>query len=247
MEKAKYIINYNNGDQIKLQKGNTKLGKKVFTFNTLPGEHPLTLKDGTVLTNVLGTCNGCCEGCETGGCYAIRDAKLHSNSVIPSQGKNTVIMRHSYDDGFAQIKEQLIANKAETLRFHSSGEIIDYDYLLKMVELAKEMPHVKFYFYTKRFPEMSRYIKENGTLPENLVCNLSVWRDNLKDYPELSGLNQFIWDDGSDTSLAKMHHCPAVSAPTTAGGKGHETGITCSQCGRCYSKNDGHKMCVYNH
>ena len=45
MEKAKYTINYNNGDQIKLQKGNTKLGKKVFTFNTLPGEHPLTLKE----------------------------------------------------------------------------------------------------------------------------------------------------------------------------------------------------------
>lgn len=243
----KYVIEYQPNAKISMSKGNTKLGKDVYTFNTLPGEHALTLKDGTVLTNVLGTCAGCCEGCENGGCYAVRDAKLHSNSIIPAQGKNTVIMRNSYDDGFAQIKAMLIAKKVKIMRWHSSGEIIDYDYLLRMVQLAKELPNVKFYFYTKRFDEVSRYIDEYGTFPENLICNLSAWRDNLKPYTNLSGLNQFIWDDGSDPALAKLPHCPAVSAPTKQGGKGHETGKTCSECGICYSKNNGHKICVYNH
>lgn len=243
----KYVIEYQPNAKISMSKGNAKLGKDVYTFNTLPGEHALTLKDGTVLTNVLGTCAGCCDGCENGGCYAVRDAKLHSNSIIPAQGKNTVIMRNSYDDGFAQIKAMLIAKKVKIMRWHSSGEIIDYDYLLRMVQLAKELPNVKFYFYTKRFDEVSRYIDEYGTFPENLICNLSAWRDNLKPYTNLSGLNQFIWDDGSDPALAKLPHCPAVSAPTKQGGKGHETGKTCSECGICYSKNNGHKICVYNH
>lgn len=243
----KYVIEYQPNAKISMSKGNIKLGKNIYTFNTLPGEHPLTLKDGTILTNVLGTCQGCCEGCETGGCYAIRDAKLYSNSVIPAQGKNTVIMRNSYDDGFAQIKEHLIATKAKVMRWHSSGEIIDYNYLLRMVKLAKELPDVKFYFYTKRFNEISRYVEEYGQFPENLICNLSAWRDNLKPYTNLQHLNQFIWDDGSDPSLAGLPHCPAVSKPTTPGGKGRETGKTCSECGICYSKNNGHKICVYNH
>ena len=61
----KYVIEYQPNAKISMSKGNTKLGKDVYTFNTLPGEHALTLKDGTVLTNVLGTCAGCCEGPDT--------------------------------------------------------------------------------------------------------------------------------------------------------------------------------------
>ena len=239
MAKVLYNINYDESMVVSLVKGNSKLGKKVFAFNLMPGNRPISTKDKGELTNVWGTCGGVCEGCE-GCCYAVRDTRQHHNSVIPSVGKNTVIMRHDMDKGFKQIKEALIKNKAKVLRLHSSGEIMNYDYLLHMVKLAVEMPDVLFYFYTKRFTFMEQYLKECGALPENLVCNISEWKGNTEGY-QLDGLNKFVYDDGTDPALKKLVHCPAVDK------NGKKTGVTCSQCQRCFSGNKGIVTAVYDH
>jgi hypothetical protein len=234
-----YNINYNEEMVVSLVKGNSKLGKKVFAFNLMPGDKPISTKDKGQLTNVWGTCSGCCDGCQN-YCYAVRDTRRHHNAVIPSVGKNTVIMRHDMDKGFKQIKEALIKNKAKVLRLHSSGEIMNYDYLLHMVKLAVEMPDVLFYFYTKRFAFMEQYLKECGALPENLVCNISEWKGNTEGY-QLDGLNKFVYDDGTDPKVAKLVHCPAVDK------RGKKTGVTCSQCQRCFSGNKGIITAVYDH
>jgi len=239
MESVVYNINYEEGMRISLVKGNTKLGKGVYSFNTLPGDQPLTTKTRGQLTNLFGTCSGCCDGCES-VCYAVRDAKLHHNSVIPSAGKNTVILRFSEDIMFSQLKEELIAQKAKVLRWHSSGEVPTYSYLLHMVKLAVEMPEMKFYFYTKRFDFIEKYLKECGAFPDNLICNISEWKDNTKGY-DLRGVNKFIYDDGTDESLKKVVHCPAVNK------EGKATGVNCDQCKRCFTKNDGRITAVYSH
>ena len=239
MEKVLYEINYDPAMTISLVKGNSKLGKGVFAFNLMPGNKPLCTKTKGQLTNVWGTCNGCCDGCED-GCYAVRDARMHHNSVIPSVGKNTVIMRHDMDTGFKQIKEKLIENKVKVMRFHSSGEIINYNYLLHMVKLAVEFPEIQFYFYTKRFAFIETYLKECGELPDNLTCNISEWHGNTKGY-QLDGLNKFVYDDGVDPAIDKLVHCPAVDK------NGHKTGVTCETCRRCFSGNKGIITAVYDH
>lgn len=239
MENILYNINYDESMVISLAKGNSKLGKKVFAFNLMPGNKPISTKNKGELTNVWGTCGGCCDGCE-GSCYAVRDARLHHNKVIPSVGKNTVIMRHDMDKGFKQIKEALIKNKAKVLRWQSSGEILNYNYLLHMIKLAVEMPDVQFYFYTKRFAFIEKYAKDHGAFPKNLVCNISEWKGNTNAY-QLDGLNKFVYDDGTDTALEKLVHCPAVDK------KGHKTGVTCAECKRCFSGNKGIITAVYDH
>lgn len=234
-----YQMNYEPEMTISLAKGNSKLGKGVFAFNLLPGDRPISTKDKGQLTNVSGTCGGCCDGC-LDKCYAIKDARRFHNTVIPSLAKNTLMVRNNIDRTFKQLKDELIKKKTKVLRWHSSGEIPDYNYLLHMVRLAIEMPEVRFYFYTKRFEFMERYLKECGDLPENLVCNISEWKGNTKGF-ELSNLNHFIYDDGTDSSLKNVPHCPAVDK------KGHKTGVTCDQCGLCYRGNDGHIVAVYSH
>jgi hypothetical protein len=234
-----YEINYDSTMKISLVKGNSKLGKGVYAFNLLPGDAPLSTKDKGQLTNVRGTCGGCCDGCEN-ACYAVNDARRYHNTCIPSLGKNTVIMRHSLDDGFSQIKDELISKKVQVLRWHSSGEIFSYDYLLHMVRLANELPHVKFYFYTKRFAFVERYLGEYGQFPVNLVCNISEWKGNTVGF-KLDGLNVFTYDDGTDESLKSVPHCPAVDK------HGHKTGINCDQCGRCFAGNRGRVTAVYAH
>lgn len=239
MKNVVYNINYEEGMRISLVKGNTKLGRGVYSFNTLPGDKPLTTKTRGQLTNLFGTCGGCCDGCER-VCYSIRDARLHHNSVIPSAGKNTVILRHDENIMFDQLKEELVKRKASVLRYHSSGEIPTYNYLLHMVKLAVELPDIKFYFYTKRFGFIEKYLKECGAFPENLICNISEWKDNTKGF-DLRGMNKFIYDDGTDESLKRVPHCPAVNK------EGKSTGINCDQCKRCFTKNDGRITAVYSH
>lgn len=234
-----YEINYNPNMKISLVKGNSKLGKGVYAFNLLPGDEPISTKDKGQLTNVRGTCGGCCNECK-GECYAISDTRRYHNTCIPSLAKNTVIMRHDIDCGFNQIKDELINKKAKVLRWHSSGEIMSYEYLLHMIKLAIAMPNVKFYFYTKRFKFIQRYLNSGFTFPENLICNISEWHGNTKEY-NFDNLNKFVYDDGADVRLKEIVHCPAVDK------NGKKTPITCDQCKRCFSKNDGHITAVYAH
>ena len=145
-----YPISYNKDMEISLVQGNKKIGHGVFALNLLPGDQPISTKTRGQLTDIKGTCGGCCEGC-VNDCYAMRDAKRYHNACIPSLGKNTLIMRHNIDGMFAQLEEKLTKKNAKVLRYHSSGEIENFNYLLHMVKLAVRMPNVKFYCYTKRF------------------------------------------------------------------------------------------------
>ena len=234
-----YQINYEPAMRISLAKGNSKLGKGVYAFNLMPGSKPISTKDKGQLTNVVGTCGGCCDGCEK-YCYAVKDTRRYHNTVIPSVGKNTVIMRHDMDRGFKQIKEELIKNNVKVLRWQSSGEIMNYNYLLHMVKLAVELPNVQFYFYTKRFGFMEQYLNDYGELPKNLVCNISEWKGNTNGY-QLVGLNKFVYDDHTDPTMEKLVHCPAVDK------NGRKTGVTCGECKRCFSGNKGIVTAVYDH
>ena len=238
MAKVLYDLRYTKGMRIKLSKGNRKIGK-IYNFNLLPGDDPISTKDKVALTNVRGTCGGCSSGCE-GCCYAIRSAQCHHNVNIPAWGNNTLIVRNDLNGAFAQIKEDLVKHKVSLLRYHSSGEIETYEYLQKMAKLATELPNVKFYFYTKRFAFVERYLKENGAFPENLVPNISEWHGNTAGY-DLHGLNKFVYDDHTDPEVAKLPHCPAIAKD------GSETGVTCDKCGICWRKTNGHTVAVYDH
>lgn len=247
MQNPKYQINVTKDSKISISVGNIKIGHKIHTLNLLPGDEPLSNGTCGLLTDIKGTCAGVCEGCQH-ACYATRDAKRYHNTVIPSNAKNTLICRKYPDQYFQQVKDYVTNSRRDvkTFRWHSSGEIENYDYLLRMVKLAKETPNVQYYFYTKRFNLIEKYIKEYKEFPKNLVCNISVWHNNHLGY-HLEGLNQFIYDDGDEPEVAKLKHCPAVSKPAHPGGKGKETGVTCDKCGLCSRKNDGHKIAVYNH
>lgn len=234
-----YEMNYNSTMKISLVRGNSKLGKGIYTFNLLPGDEPISTKDKGQLTNVRGTCGGCCNECEK-LCYAVSDARRFHNTCIPSLAKNTLIMRHDIDDMFSQLKDACIKQNVKVLRYHSSGEIESYDYLLHMVNLAKELTNIQFYFYTKRFKFVEKYLKEYNEFPKNLICNISEWKGNTKEF-NFTGLNIFTYDDGTDEKLKSVSHCPAVNK------NGHATGISCDKCKRCFSKNCGRITAVYTH
>ena len=232
----KYESYLTNETHLHIQNGNLKLGKGIYSINLLAGDMPLEKKDGIQLTNVSGTCGGCCKDCKS-DCYAIR-TQIFRNKNIPSWADNTLLARFDVDRFFYELQTFIDNNIVSAIRYHSFGEIPTYEYLLHMVEIAKRNDDVRFYTYTKRFEWVERYIKENGNFPSNLVINVSIWNKN---YNNPYNLPEFIYDDGTDPDVANMPHCPAIDK------NGNETGFTCAKCKRCLKAKNGDKIAVYPH
>lgn len=230
---AKYDLYLDGTNRISIAKGNQKVGG-IFNISLLPSDEPIAKKDGTVLTNIKGTCGGCCSGCKN-NCYAIKFCVYHHNSVIKSWGNNTLLARENMSEFFHQLDEYFKKNIIAVFRWHVGGEFFSKEYMKSVYEFCAKHNNVKFYVYTKRF----KWVEELDSIkPNNLVVNVSIWHNNYNNplnYPT------FIYDDGINENIAKMPHCPAVDKD------GHETGITCAQCRRCFNAKNGDNIAVYAH
>lgn len=236
--KVVYETYFDENTHLKVHSGNKKTGKGIWLVNLLPGDTPLTKNDGTVLTNVAGSCGGCCQNCKK-DCYAARYVLFHHNSCVPSYASNTVLARHDVKTFFKELQDFIDRNIVSVIRLHSSGEIPTKEYLIEMVKIAKANPMVIFYTYTKRFKWLEEVIDEYGDLPNNLIINVSIWHKN---YDNPLNLPEFIYDDGTEPELENLFHCPAVER----GGRDNNE-MTCSSCKRCFKAKKGDKIAVYAH
>ena len=129
------------------------------------------------------------------------------------------------------------------IRFHSSGEIPNYNYLERLIKFAAGHPAIRIYTYTKRYSFLEKYVASHGdsiekAIPGNLVINVSIWHNN---YNNPYNFPTFEYDDGSDPELASVAHCPAVDKD------GNKTGITCANCKHCIYAMPGQRKAVYAH
>lgn len=223
---------------VTISKGNTKMGN-IPNFNTLPGNKPLRMKDGMLLTNINGTCGKHCGECFH-DCYAVRFIKVHHNVCVKSYAANTIIMRHNPDKLRNALKEYCNKNIVKYFRFHTSGELESVEQFQLYCDIAKDNGDVIFYIYTKAFDILEDWLEVNRVLPKNMVVNLSQWNDNLRFVSDRlkQQCNIFAYDDG-EMDLSYMKHCPAVDK------NGRETGITCAECRRCMKR--GNVTAVYAH
>ena len=58
-------------------------------------------------------------------------------------------------------------------RYHVSGDIIDIDYLDRMVKLARELKGTEFLCFTKNYKDVNEYLK-NHRKPKNLHLIFSL-------------------------------------------------------------------------
>lgn len=71
-----------------------------------------------------------------------------------------------------RLQSQLQSSNVELVRWHSSGDIPDFDYLVMMVILAIDNPNKRFLAYTKRYDFINTYLKDRE-LPKNLTVIFS--------------------------------------------------------------------------
>lgn len=116
-------------------------------------------------------------------CYAIRYYKQYP-AVRKAYDSNLLFFQDFEELYWLHIGHELQKYKGQFVRFHASGECPTYEYLLGVINVAKEFPLIRFLLFTKRYEWVNRYLAK-GDIPNNLSIVLSAWPE----YPLANPLN----------------------------------------------------------
>lgn len=175
--------------KIHVSKGNKKIGK-AYNWSLPP---------------VIG-CGNCTE-CKW-FCYAVNSAIRYEN-VRNAWSENLAMMKLDQKKTFDQIEDFLSHRRAHKFfRWHVSGEILNYEYLENMIEIARRHPDWFFWTYTKMYGLINVWCNLNGreNLPKNLSIMFSEWRGMKMSNPYNFPVFRCVFED--ETPPADWWHCP---------------------------------------
>ena len=170
------------------------------------------------------------------GCYAKKGNWLYKN-VQQSMTNNLLIYLTSSEMYFRQIIKYL--NNGDIsykfFRWHSSGDIVDYDYLKGIFEVAKACPQTKFLCFTKKFQLVNNYLYEiDNKIPENLKIVFSGWDNTFEiDNPYNLPTTYVRFKDETKNTLIPEFAIPCI-------GK-------CYECKSCWSLEKGQSVVFSKH
>ncbi len=120
-------------------------------------------------------------------------------------------------------------------RYHVSGDIVDLNYLRKMIEIAERNPHCEMLCFTKKYSIVNTYLENGGVIPKNLHLVFSAWRGLAMDNP---------------FNLPEAH-VRYRDNTTTAKSSAVECGGNCTECaltdGGCWTLGDGEQVVFNEH
>lgn len=149
-------------------------------------------------------------------CYDVKACARFTKTTFAARIRNWVLLIKDRDAYFAQIEKALrprIRNKY--FRWHVAGDIIDADYLERMIGIAIRHPDWTFWTYTKMYDLVNEYCRTHGgksAVPKNLTIMFSEWdgveMPNPYDFPifavKMKGGNKNHDDAFFDT----LYRCP---------------------------------------
>lgn len=151
----------------KLKKTSKTVGAKVVNFG-IPAHRDK--KTGKTTCPFAGECKKFC--------YAQKGAYVWGN-VHPAFTARYEATK--LDSFVTEMVKEVKRTKAEFVRVHDSGDYYSPEYIQKWVEIARQLPHVKFYSYTKSIP---LFLPILDSIPENydLIFSEGSTVDHLIDY-----------------------------------------------------------------
>lgn len=105
-------------------------------------------------------------------CYAARITRRYKQSR-DAYARNLEILNTDPGAYWLQIKAAAMVTRF--FRYHVSGDIPNALYLINMVQLARELPNTNFLAFTKQYKLINSYLKDGGTIPNNLKIIFSNW------------------------------------------------------------------------
>ena len=183
--------------------GNSKIGKGVYHFSTLPGT--AYYMHSKYNFQVKGTCP-----CDCVGCYGMTGNYRFSN-VKDSLAIRTLVARTDLEFFVEEINKEIKKHNIKYIRIHATGDFFSNDYVMAWVEIAKANPDVIFWTYTKAtFPAIATLDSlENVNIVSSIIPGKGFNFGNcayiLAAYEYLKGIgeNPYICRCGIDNN----QHC----------------------------------------
>jgi hypothetical protein len=139
----------------------SKTSKMPCQSFSLPAQ---SCKTGGKLAKVKGSvCNGCYA---LKGFYNIPTVKEPRQANLASLPANDA----GWLDWGLTMAKQI---KGEYFRWHDSGDIQSFAHLAAIVYIAECKPETKFWLPTKERGIVSKYLKQHGHFPDNLIVRVS--------------------------------------------------------------------------
>lgn len=123
----------------------------------------------------------CAENCTCAKkCYAAKLCRIYKN-VKASYNRNLEILNNNPAEYWNQINKVL--STSEFFRFHVSGDIPTYEYLIKMVETVRNNPNCEVLVFTKRYSFVNKAMNNGVEIPSNFHILLSEWTGMTMENP----------------------------------------------------------------
>lgn len=174
-----------------------------------------------------------CIRCECNKkCYANKIARIRK-TVRDSYQKNYELLAADPETYWREVEAAIMTSRF--FRFHVSGDIPNWDYLNKMIELAGRNKHCEMLCFTKKYDLVNHYIETVGELPPNLHMIFSAWVNLEMVNPFSLPEAHVLFRDGTTTARPDALMC----------------GGNCTDCacvsGGCWSLNRGEQVIFKEH
>lgn len=163
------------------------------------------------------TCPGKSDWCGAeGNCYATRGPIMFPQN----QKRYADNLKASMQDDFVDLLvEEIRKSKKKTVRIHPAGDFYSVAYVKKWTEVAKRLPWVRFYAYTRswRVKSMMSTLEELRAQPN--VALYASMDDSIKEEPPEGWLEAWTGD---------IFQLVGTLCPENVSGT-----MTCAQCRHC--------------
>ncbi len=169
------------------------------------------------------------------GCYAKKGNWLYKN-VKQSLQNNLEAFNENPTAFFDYIIDHLNNEDVcyKFFRWHSSGDIVNTEYLRGVIRVAEACPQTRFLCFTKKFHLVNLYLDFGGKIPDNLHIVFSAWDNTFKvDNPYNLPVTYVRFKDEAKNADIPEYAIPCV-------GK-------CYECKACWSLKNGQSVVFNQH
>lgn len=210
--------------------GNSKTGKAVGSYNFSPEQ----------------SCDHNCECFKNKVCYACGGCYSFSNNQYKYAQNLAYFLKTDSETFVDAFCAKLAENGNKKFRFFTSGDILNKRFFACMIEIARRMPNIKFWSYTKKYNIVNEWCDINGieNFPENLVIVFSHWMNEDGTYFPMNNkysfpTSEFIPLGKEELTAGITHICPCSNPDVVS---------TCDTCDHpCYELKRGESMALLEH
>lgn len=212
------------------KQGNSKTGTPVGSYNFSPEQ----------------SCDHNCECYKNKTCYACGGFYMMSKNMYGYAENLSYFLKTKNEEFVEMFCKQLSENKNRKFRFFTSGDILNRRFFDCMIGIARKMPNVRFWSYTKKYSIVNAWCDENGieNFPKNLKIIFSHWLNEDGTYFPMENPYNFPTSEfiplGKEELAANVTHICPCSNP--------DVFTTCDTCDHpCYELNFGESMALLEH